>query len=177
MSVESPGPGKGSIFTVRLPIAPELGAPDGAAAPGKEAIRVVPDRGLRILVVDDNVDAAESIAEVLELLGNTVRVAHDGPEALRLARESVPDLALLDIGLPVIDGYELAQRLRSEHPALRLVAVSGYGQDGDRAAALRAGFSRHLVKPVSIQEIESVVTGGEAPAAAEEARGRWERRS
>jgi CheY-like chemotaxis protein len=117
--------------------------------------------GLRILVVDDNVDAAESIAEVLEMLGNRVRVAHDGLEALRLARESTPDLALLDIGLPVIDGYELAQRLRSEHPSLRLVAVSGYGQDSDRAAALRAGFSRHLVKPVSLQEIESVVTGAD----------------
>ena len=115
-------------------------------------------------MVDDNVDAAESIAEALELLGNRVRVAHDGVEALRLARESKPDLALLDIGLPVIDGYELAQRLRSEHPGLRLVAVSGYGQDGDRAAAFRAGFSRHLVKPVTLEEIESVVTGADAAA-------------
>ena len=82
----------------------------------------------------------------------------------RIAREDVPDLALLDIGLPVIDGYELAQRLRAEHPSLRLVAVSGYGQDADRAAALRAGFSRHLVKPVSLEEIESVVTGDAARA-------------
>jgi len=123
------------------------------------AIRTTPAGGLRILVVDDNVDAAESIAEVLQLLRNDVRVAHDGIEALRLARESTPDLALLDIGLPVIDGYELARRLRSEHPAVRLVAVSGYGQDSDREAALHAGFSRHLVKPVSLQEIESVVTG------------------
>ena len=162
VEVESPGVGKGSTFTVRLPLAIEVGASDGTDAAHEEAIRAAPDRGLRILVVDDNVDAAESIAEVLELLGNQVRVAHDGLEALRLARESVPDLALLDIGLPVIDGYELAQRLRSEHPSLRLVAVSGYGQDGDRAAALRAGFSRHLVKPVSLQEIESVVTGAEA---------------
>jgi CheY-like chemotaxis protein len=92
-----------------------------------------------------------------------------------MAQESVPDLALLDIGLPVIDGYELAQRFRSEHPSVRLVAVSGYGQDADRAAAFRAGFSRHLVKPVSLQEIESVVTGDGAPAP-EEVRS-WERRS
>jgi CheY-like chemotaxis protein len=159
VGVESPGVGKGSTFTVRLPVVVEAVAVDEAPVPREEAGRSGPDAGLRILVVDDNVDAAESIAEVLELLGNQVRVAHDGLEALRLARESVPDLALLDIGLPVIDGYELAQRLRSEHPSLRLVAVSGYGQDGDRAAALRAGFSRHLVKPVSLQEIESVVTG------------------
>jgi len=99
---------------------------------------------------------------VLELLGNQVRVTHDGLEALRLARESLPDLALLDIGLPVMDGYELAQRLRAEHPSLRLVAVTGYGQDADREAARVAGFSLHLVKPVNLQELESVVTETEA---------------
>ena len=159
VEVESPGVGKGSTFTVRLPPAVDTAAVEGIGIPHGERVVIKPEPGLRILVVDDNVDAAESIAEVLQLLGNQVRVAHDGIEALRLARESVPDLALLDIGLPVIDGYELAQRLRSEHPSLRLVAVSGYGQDADRAAALQAGFSRHLVKPVSLQEIESVVSG------------------
>ena len=107
-------------------------------------------------------DAAESLAEVLELLGNQVRVAHGGLEALRLARESLPDLALLDIGLPVMDGYELAQRLRAEHPSLRLVAVTGYGQDADREAARVAGFSRHLVKPVSLEKLQSVVIEAEA---------------
>jgi len=156
VDVESPGVGKGSTFTVRLPLAIEEAPPVEAARSPEAPVRTEP--GLRILVVDDNVAAAESLAEVLELLGNEVRVAHDGVEALRLARESAPDLALLDIGLPVIDGYELAQRLRAEHPSVRLVAVSGYGQDADRAAALEAGFSRHLVKPVSLQEIESVVT-------------------
>jgi len=156
VSVTSDGPGRGSTFTVRLPLAIEEAPPVEAARSPEAPARTEP--GLRILVVDDNVAAAESLAEVLELLGNEVRVAHDGVEALRLARESAPDLALLDIGLPVIDGYELAQRLRAEHPSVRLVAVSGYGQDADRAAALEAGFSRHLVKPVSLQEIESVVT-------------------
>jgi CheY-like chemotaxis protein len=165
VGVESPGTGHGSTFTARLPLAAEAIASEHPALVAEEAIRTTPAGGLRILVVDDNVDAAESIAEVLQLLGNQVRVAHDGIEALRLARESAPDLALLDIGLPVIDGYELAQRLRSEHPALRLVAVSGYGQDSDRAAAFRAGFSRHLVKPVSLQEIESVVSEPDAATA------------
>jgi signal transduction histidine kinase len=164
VEVESPGLGKGSTFTVWLPLAIETMPTERAPGQDEPAGRPAPDQGLRILVVDDNVDAAESIAEVLELLGNRVRVAHDGVEALRVAREDVLDLALLDIGLPVIDGYELAQRLRAEHPSLRLVAVSGYGQDGDRAAALRAGFSRHLVKPVSLEEIESVVTGDAARA-------------
>jgi len=158
VEAESPGVGHGSTFSVRLPLAAESGAVDQSSRADQDGLRRGSE-GLQILVVDDNVDAAESIAEILELLGNRVRVAHDGLEALRLARESAPDLALLDIGLPVIDGYELAQRLRSEHPSLRLVAVSGYGQDSDRAAALRAGFSRHLVKPVSLQEIESLVTG------------------
>ncbi len=175
VEVESPGVGRGSTFTVRLPLAIEVTSPEEVHVQGDQVVRPVPDRGLRILVVDDNVDAAESIAEVLELLGNKVRVAHDGIEALRLARESVPDLALLDIGLPVIDGYELAQRLRFEHPSVRLVAVSGYGQEADRAAAIEAGFSRHLVKPVTIQEIESVVIGDVA-SAPEEARP-WGRES
>ena len=164
VEVESPGVGKGSTFTVHLPLAVEVTPPVELAPSPKDPARSEP--GLRILVVDDNVDAAESIAEVLQLLGNEVRVAHDGVEALRLARETAPDLALLDIGLPVIDGYELAQRLRSEHPSLRLVAVSGYGQDADRAATLQAGFSRHLVKPVSLQDIESVVTSAAASAPA-----------
>ena len=161
MHVESPGVGRGSTFTVRLPVAPEATVGVARPAPEADGERGPPERRLRILVVDDNVDAAESIAEVLELMGNQVRVAHDGLEALRLVHEAVPDLALLDIGLPVIDGYELAQRLRSEHPGLRLVAVSGYGQENDRAAAIRAGFSRHLVKPVTLQEIESVVNGAD----------------
>jgi signal transduction histidine kinase len=176
VGADSPGEGQGSTFTVRLPPASEAALGEGALHPEGEMIRSVPERRLRILVVDDNVDAAASIAEVLELLGNHVRVAHDGAEALRLAQESVPDLALLDIGLPVIDGYELAQRLRSEHPNIRLVAVTGYGQDGDRAAATRAGFSRHLVKPVSLQDIESVVRGPDTVSPPEEG-ARWERRS
>ena len=149
---------------MRLPLETGAMATERAQPRGEVDARAASAQGLRILVVDDNVDGAESLAEVLELLGNQVRVAHDGAEALRLAREDVPDLALVDIGLPVIDGYELAQRLRSEHPSVRLVAVSGYGQDGDRAAALRAGFSRHLVKPLSLEEIESLVTGDAARA-------------
>ena len=109
-------------------------------------------------MVDDNVDAAESLAELLELLATTSRWRTTGPRRCASPWSSAPELALLDIGLPVMDGYELARRLRAVHPSVRLVAVTGYGQDADRAAAREAGFARHLVKPVSLQGIESVVT-------------------
>ena len=96
---------------------------------------------LRMLVVDDNVDAAESSREVLRSCWATRSGWRTTAEALRLARECVPDLALLDIGLPVMDGYELARRLQSEHPSLRLVAVTGYGQEADRAPRARPASS------------------------------------
>src|SRR5690606_23044137 len=112
-----------------------------------------------ILVVDDNRDAADLLAATLEILEHEVRVAYDGPTALRLASEHPPDVALLDIGLPVIDGYELARRLH-EHPALEnlpLLAITGYGQEGDRRRSREAGFSAHLVKPVDLQEMQSLL--------------------
>src|SRR5262249_37297061 len=121
--------------------------------------------GRRILVVDDNEDAAELLASALEIMGYTVRVAHDGPQALKVAAELDPDLALLDIGLPVMDGYELARRLQDE-PGLRrgpLVAVTGYGQPADRRRSEAVGFAAHLVKPVDIERVGSLIrqlTGG-----------------
>src|SRR5262245_44821880 len=97
--------------------------------------------GHRILVVDDNQDAADLLAEYLEALGHTTRVAYDGSAALRVADELKPDLVLLDIGLPVMDGYEVARRLRERHAnsGLRLVALTGYGQDSDKQRAFAAG--------------------------------------
>lgn len=159
VSASSDGPGKGSEFIVRLPKA----LPDALLCAGLEA-RDTPTvtrsgSGVRVLVVDDNEDAAEMLALSLASLGCKVRVAHDGPQALRVAGDEPFDAALLDIGLPVMDGYELAARLR-ELPTMRraqLVAVTGYGQQSDRNRALAAGFELHLVKPVDFRLIEEIV--------------------
>jgi CheY-like chemotaxis protein len=115
--------------------------------------------GKRIVVVDDNRDAAESIAEVLRTMGHDVRVANDGPTALEVVEGFDPEVAVLDIGLPVMDGYELARRLRGDRSAddLRLVALTGYGQATDRARSAAAGFDAHLVKPVDVRHLAEVI--------------------
>ena len=116
--------------------------------------------GVRVLIVDDNQDAAAMIGRALNLWGETVRVAHDGPSALQIVETFTPDLALLDIGLPAMDGYELARRLRAM-PGLagtRLVAVTGYGEARDRRAAEQAGFHEHVVKPVTLGALEQVLS-------------------
>lgn len=155
----SEGTDRGSEFFVRLPRAPnaesvpQISPQPGAVALGDEA------NGLKILLVDDNEDAAEMLAAALRLNGCSVVVAHDGPAALSVAADDTFDAALLDIGLPVMDGYELAGRLR-ELPGLResrLVAVTGYGQDSDRERALTAGFHQHLVKPVEFSTLEKLI--------------------
>jgi CheY-like chemotaxis protein len=107
----------------------------------------------RILVVDDNRDAAESLSEALESEGHEVRVAFDGASAVALGQEYRPSVVFLDIGLPVMDGYEVARKLRALDHGYRplLVAISGYGQPSDRQRALEAGFDQHLVKPVSVE--------------------------
>ena len=113
----------------------------------------------RVLVVDDNVDAATTLAEAVGLDGHEVRVAHDGPSALRVAREFSPDVILLDIGLPAMDGYEVVRRLR-ELPQARgalIVALTGFGQQSDRQRALAAGFDEHLVKPVDLDTVTAVL--------------------
>jgi CheY-like chemotaxis protein len=116
---------------------------------------------MRVLVVDDNEDGAAMLCTALQLHGYDVRAASDGMEALRVAAEFRPEAALLDIGLPVMDGYELAGRLRNM-PALagiRLIALTGYGQDRDRAKAHAAGFDHHLVKPVAVDALEGAMRG------------------
>jgi len=104
----------------------------------------------RILIVDDNLDGAELMREVLRIAGHETRYALDGPSAMRLAADFLPEVAFLDIGLPVMDGYELARRLRESRGAedLKLVAVTGYGQEADKRRSLEAGFVAHVVKPV-----------------------------
>jgi CheY-like chemotaxis protein len=119
----------------------------------------------RVLVVDDNYDAAAMLAEALTLGGHAVRMAHDGIEALRTAEMFRPDVALVDIGLPVMDGYEVAQQLAG-HPDLRgirLIAVTGYGQKQDRNRSSNAGFTAHLVKPVDLERLRELLESPSTP--------------
>jgi signal transduction histidine kinase/ActR/RegA family two-component response regulator len=155
----SDGPAQGSEFVVKLPVA-DLRAP--APTPPRPVPLADPAAAIatrRILIVDDNVDAAELLQDVLAAFGHEVTIAHDGPTALELAADFRPQLALLDIGLPVMDGYELARQLRRMPglQALNLIAVTGYGQEADRRRADAAGFDRHLVKPVRVEELQHVI--------------------
>jgi len=114
---------------------------------------------LRVLVVDDNVDTVLSFSMLLEADGHNVRTAHDGLEAVQAALDYRPDLVLLDIGLPGLNGYEVAKRLRQD-PGLKnvvLVAVTGYGQNADRQASLQAGFNHHLVKPARLEQLQQIL--------------------
>lgn len=148
VSAHSEGPGRGSRFVVRLPLT------DSAVAPLPPPAEPVAGSG-RILLVDDNADACETLAELLRLSGYEVRTAGDAPAALALMEGFAPRLALLDIGLPGTDGYELASLVRVQPGGsdLKLVALTGYGSDSDRARALAAGFDEHLVKPVAIDKL------------------------
>jgi len=115
---------------------------------------------MRVLVVDDNVDAAQTLRELLVTLGHESAVAYDGLAALELAGSFKPDIAILDIGLPVMDGYELARKLREQlgPETPRLIAVTGYGQDADRARAREAGFGQYLVKPIALDALMRLLT-------------------
>jgi len=159
----SAGPGRGSTFTVRLPLA----RPDPDARPGdRRAAEVHDGTGLRVLVADDNVDAASMLAELLQLSGHEVRVAHDGRSALSAAESFRPELALLDIGMPGMNGYELAAALRQLDGGARtlLVAVTGWGAHDDRERARAAGFDHHLTKPVDLAALNRLIAG-RAPSA------------
>ncbi len=160
VSAHSDGPGLGSRFVVRLPRAADAG---GSSVPQQTTDENAAPRSssLRLLVVDDNNDAAVVLSMLLKALGHEVHVEHDGHRALELARELSPDMLFLDIGLPDMDGYELARRLRAmpETAASTLVAVTGYGQPEDRERVRQAGFDRHVVKPVYLEEIEAVLDG------------------
>ncbi len=156
VTAESPGPGQGSTFTIRVPLAraTEL-AP--AHVPSDTPSVAATGRG-RVLVVDDNKDAAEMLAEALGSMGYRAATAHDAPEALRVADDFLPDIGLLDIGLPVVDGYDLARQLLDRHANLRLVAVSGYGLEADKRRAREAGFVDHLTKPVELDSLAKMLT-------------------
>lgn len=156
VSVVSLGPGRGSEFVVVLPLRDRA-----ADTPTEESAqsRPRPTTSRRVLVVDDNVDSAEMLALALDLMGHVTRVAHDGQGALALLFEHRPEVALLDIGLPVIDGYELCRRILASgiEPRPVLIAITGYGQQGDRDRARAAGFDHHMVKPVDLHALQALI--------------------
>lgn len=164
VEARSEGPGRGSEFIVHLPLV--KGRPDDAAKEG--ASMTTPAISRRVLVVDDNHDVADSLVMLLECLGAEVRVAYDGPSALETLIGFAPEIALIDIGMPGMDGYETAKRIR-ERPQgrdLTLIALTGWGQEEDRRRTREAGFDRHLVKPVNddvLQELLAAPDGFSAP--------------
>ena len=155
----SEGPGLGSEFVVRLP-ALAGGGPVRTPTNGARNERC-PSPSCRVLVVDDNLDAAESLSMLLQIAGHEVRLAHDGPGALDAAAEFQPEMVLLDIGLPGLDGFEVARRLRSAAGTRNavLVALTGYGEEEFRRRSTEVGFDGHLVKPVDLQALEDLLAG------------------
>jgi signal transduction histidine kinase/ActR/RegA family two-component response regulator len=164
VEARSDGPGLGAEFTVRLPAADSPQASFRSQSASEESSSLAPGR--KILVVDDNVDAADSLADLLSSAGHMVQVAYDGRKALEVATSFVPDVAFLDIGLPVMDGFELARRLRQlwGFDKVTIVAVTGYGLDQHRHQAVESGFDEHLVKPVSAEQVFDVIAGGTGQA-------------
>jgi PAS domain S-box-containing protein len=163
VTAHSAGPGRGSEFVVRLPLAGHA-PPDAGSSPEGPPPALARPPSRRVLVVDDNVDAAESLALLLRAVGHEVRTAHDGLEALREAEAHRPEVVLLDIGLPRLDGYEVARRLRQQE-GLRgalVVALTGYGQEEDRRRAAAAGFDVHLVKPADPATVQQLVARARA---------------
>jgi signal transduction histidine kinase/ActR/RegA family two-component response regulator len=156
VEAHSKGANRGSTFIIRRP---------AAAAPVRTIVPRVPMNAaevpaLRLLIVDDNVDSAEGLARILSREGHDIRLAHDGPQALALVTAHSPQAIVMDIGLPGMDGYEVARRLRkSAHGAhVLLIAVTGYGQDEDRQQAFSAGFDHHLIKPVDLAEVKRLLS-------------------
>lgn len=159
---ESRGPGQGSTFTVQLPIEQ---AAQGTHERGDEDEPAGATVRYRILLVDDNVDYVTSLSLLLRAQRHDVRVAHDAPQALAAAAEFKPDIAFLDIGLPTMDGFELARQMKLRAgESIYLVAVSGWGQDEYKRRAEHAGFSTYLVKPVDLSAISAILTGRSTPA-------------
>jgi len=163
----SDGPGRGSEFIVRLPAAANMPA-GGAAAPALSVPVPAADApGLRVLVVDDNRDAAETLALLLSVEGHQVKVEHDGADALAQARTSLPQVALLDLGMPRLNGYDLCRALRGlpGGEGIVIAAVTGWGQDLDRTRTREAGFDHHLVKPVQFDQLRRILAAASGLAA------------
>jgi len=157
IEAHSEGPQRGSEFVVRLPVALDLKATQPAAAGGHSA----PRSNRRILVVDDNRDSADSLATMLNIMGNEVRTAHDGLEAVDLAATFKPEVVLMDIGLPMLNGFDAARRMRDQPGGngMVIVALTGWGQEEDRRRSQEAGFDHHIVKPVDPFALEKLLDG------------------
>jgi CheY-like chemotaxis protein len=158
IEARSDGLGKGSEFIVKLPLAVTNDKEPSDKKPDEHHSAVL-SSGHRLLVIDDNKDAADSLALLLRLQGHEVRVAHAGVEGLKIAMAYRPDMVFLDIGMPGMDGYEVARRLR-QHPDLKkvvLAALTGWGQPEDRRRSAEAGFDHHLVKPPEPKIVESLL--------------------
>jgi len=157
VSAESPGTGQGSVFTVRIPMAADTAGPGPRAEPSPA--RAAAAQSLRVLVVDDNVEVAQTIGWMLEEIGHQYRLIHDGREALEAARDFRPDAILLDIGLPVMDGYAVCRAFRQDElfKDTLIIAQTGWGQQRDKNLASEARFDRHLVKPVGYDDLERIL--------------------
>jgi CheY-like chemotaxis protein len=158
VEARSAGLGHGTEFIVRLPVVAPKSAPKSNS--DIDASARTPAAHARVLIVDDNADSADSLALVARSWGHDVAVARDGPSALALAAKFQPERALVDIGLPGMDGYELGRRLRAAHRHLYLVAMTGYGRAEDRKTAHAAGFDLHLVKPADLDELQALLANG-----------------
>ncbi len=158
VEAHSDGPGRGSTFAVRLPA---LAAPPDAATRRRSRPALAPGTPRRVLVVEDNLDSATALAELLRLWGHEVRVAHDGPAGVAAAGVFAPDVVLLDIGLPGMDGYEVALTLRADpaFAATRLYALTGYGQEQDHRRSRDVGIDRHITKPIDLAALRELLAG------------------
>jgi CheY-like chemotaxis protein len=150
----SEGVGRGATFTVRLPMSAAAGAAEALSAPAASRAEA-----LRVLVVDDNADVAETVGWLLDAIGHDFTIVHDGRVVLETAARLQPDVILLDLGLPVMDGYAVCRALRADprFQKTQIIAQTGWGQDSDREKTAQAGFDSHLVKPVSLDRLETAL--------------------
>jgi CheY-like chemotaxis protein len=158
VEAKSEGPGKGAEFVVRLPI---IVSASGSTMPAHYGEEPSPNSSLRILIVDDNRDGADSLGMMLRIMGNDIRTAYDGRTGVELAKDFDPHVVLLDIGLPGLNGYEACRRIREQNSGkeIVLIAVTGWGQEDDLRRSHEAGFDHHLVKPVNSQELLKLLGG------------------
>ncbi|RYZ82443.1 MAG: response regulator, partial [Proteobacteria bacterium] len=161
VSAASEGKDQGSTFTVKLPLVINPVLSDAGASQDENKNAQLSTTGFDILVVDDNVDAAITLSMLLDLSGHTTKMAHDGVEALEVLRNFKPRLAFIDIGMPRMNGYETALKIRElrELDGIILVALTGWGADSDRNRSREAGFNHHLTKPVQLADVENLIAG------------------